>query len=270
MVVNDPGVRFYAGVPIEANGQPVGAFCVIDTVPRTLNAEQKEALQILGRQVKARIELRARQRSLEDALEANEQLTARLERLNELFRTFVDENPAGCYFKSEDGKYVAYNTRFAQFFGISETEWIGKTVDDVFPPDVADIFKAQDREALRQDGAYQSVGSYKIPTGATLWYKSVRFPVRTSEGVKVLACIVTNITLEVERENALAEANSRLEILATTDSLTGLYNRRFYNQRIASDFATAHRAGLRVDRDPYGSSIDNFKLRNRHLWPRRR
>ena len=33
VVVNDPGIRFYAGVPIEANGQPVGAFCVIDTVP---------------------------------------------------------------------------------------------------------------------------------------------------------------------------------------------------------------------------------------------
>ena len=260
VVVNDPGVRFYAGVPIEANGQPVGAFCVIDTVPRTLNAEQKEALQILGRQVKARIELRARQRSLEAALEANEQLTVRLERLNELFRTFVDENPAGCYFKSEDGKYVSYNTQFAQFFGISETEWIGKTVDDVFPPDVADIFKAQDREAFRQDGAYQSVGSYKIPTGEILWYNSVRFPVRTSEGLKVLACVLTNITLEVERKNALAEANSRLEILATTDSLTSLYNRRFYNQRIASDFATAHRAGLPMS--ILMIDIDNFKLRN--------
>jgi len=260
VVINDPRIRFYAGVPLEANGQPVGAFCVIDTVPRTLTEEQKEALHILGRQVKARIELRARQRSLEATIEENQQLAARLERLNELFRTFVEKNPAGCYFKSEDGKYVAYNTRFAEFFGISEAEWIGKTVDDVFPPDVADIFKAQDREALGQGASHQSVGSYKIPTGATLWYKSVRFPVRTSEGVKVLACLVFDITLEVERENALAEANSRLEILATTDSLTGLYNRHFYNQRFASDFATAHRASLSLA--ILMIDIDNFKLRN--------
>jgi diguanylate cyclase (GGDEF)-like protein/PAS domain S-box-containing protein len=260
VVVDDPGIRFYAGVPLEANGQPIGAFCVIDTVPRTLTAAQKEALQILGRQVTARIELRARERSLEAALKANEQLTARLERLNQLFRTFVEKNPAACYFKSEDGKYIAYNTRFAEFFHISETEWVGKTVDDVFPPDVASTFKAQDREALAQDGALESVGSYKVPTGAILWYKSVRFPVRTSEGVRVLACIVIDITLEVERENALAEANSRLEILATTDSLTSLYNRRFYDQRIASDFATARRASLPLA--ILMIDIDNFKLRN--------
>jgi len=260
IVTGQPGIRFYAGVPLEANGQPVGAFCVIDTVPRTLAVEQKEALQILGRQVKARIELRGRQRSLEAALEANEQLTARLERSNQLVRTFVEKNPAACYFKSEDGKYITYNPRFADFFGISDTAWVGKTVDDVFPLDVANSFKAQDREALAQDGVHESVGSYKTPTGAILWYKSVRFPVRTSEGVRVLACVIIDITHDVERENALAEANSRLEILAITDALTGLHNRRFYNQRFTSDFATARRASLPLA--ILMIDIDNFKLRN--------
>jgi GAF domain-containing protein len=36
LVQFDPGIRFYAGVPIlSPNGQPLGALCVIDRSPRS-------------------------------------------------------------------------------------------------------------------------------------------------------------------------------------------------------------------------------------------
>ena len=57
-VVNPPHIRFYAGVPIVApNGHPVGALSVIDYSPRTLSAEQREALKFLAAQVMAQLEL---------------------------------------------------------------------------------------------------------------------------------------------------------------------------------------------------------------------
>ena len=59
LVVNPPYIRFYAGVPlITAEGQALGSFCVIDYVPRQLEPYQLEALQALGRQAVAQIELR--------------------------------------------------------------------------------------------------------------------------------------------------------------------------------------------------------------------
>jgi PAS domain S-box-containing protein len=59
LVVNPPYIRFYAGVPlITAEGQVLGSFCVIDYVPRQLEPYQLEALQALGRQAVAQIELR--------------------------------------------------------------------------------------------------------------------------------------------------------------------------------------------------------------------
>lgn len=45
-VVNEPGLRFYAGHPVHSpDGQPVGALCLIDTEPRTFSERQRELLR---------------------------------------------------------------------------------------------------------------------------------------------------------------------------------------------------------------------------------
>jgi diguanylate cyclase len=61
MVTGDPHIRFYAGAPIVmADGHALGTVCVIDTVPRVLDAAQLRALQALSRQTAALLESRLR------------------------------------------------------------------------------------------------------------------------------------------------------------------------------------------------------------------
>ena len=61
LVTGEPGIRFYAGAPIVMpDGHAMGTVCVIDTVPRTLDAAQRECLQALARQTTALFELRLR------------------------------------------------------------------------------------------------------------------------------------------------------------------------------------------------------------------
>jgi diguanylate cyclase (GGDEF)-like protein len=65
LVTGTPHFRFYAGIPIHAPcGAAIGTLCVIDTVPRQLTTDQKEALRILSEQVQARIDLRLKQKAL--------------------------------------------------------------------------------------------------------------------------------------------------------------------------------------------------------------
>lgn len=72
-LVKDQNVVFYAGVPlINKEGYKLGALCVYDHKPRTLNQEQKNALQSLARQVVMLFEQRAQNdelRLLRDSLE---------------------------------------------------------------------------------------------------------------------------------------------------------------------------------------------------------
>ena len=76
----------------------------------------------------------------------------------------------------------------------------------------------------------------------------------------MLAKISQDVTSQLRHEQELAEANHRLELLATTDSLTGLARRRVFEERAQIELSVSMRKHrefsiLMVD-------IDNFKRRN--------
>lgn len=59
LVAGPPHLRFYAGTPLIAtNGVPIGALCVMDSVPRQFSADDRRQLQTLGMAVMNELELR--------------------------------------------------------------------------------------------------------------------------------------------------------------------------------------------------------------------
>ena len=84
-VTGEPLVRFYAGAPlVTPERHALGTICVIDSVPRTLSPEQREALAALSRQVQAQLELRRNLHELKEALAARDTAEADVAKLSSL------------------------------------------------------------------------------------------------------------------------------------------------------------------------------------------
>jgi diguanylate cyclase (GGDEF)-like protein len=102
LVTGDPFVRFYAGAPLwSKTGHALGSLCVLDRVPRELNASQIESLQALGRQVVNQLELRR-----------TASLLARAERFG---RSTVDALTAHIAILDAKGNIVAVNRTWREF-----------------------------------------------------------------------------------------------------------------------------------------------------------
>lgn len=66
-VENDPKYRSYSGYPLRTpDGFNIGALCVLDYKPKKLSKVQKKALRTIADEIIARLELRKKQRELEN------------------------------------------------------------------------------------------------------------------------------------------------------------------------------------------------------------
>ena len=71
LVLEEPRIRFYAGAPLTlSSGLVIGAVCIVDTVPRTIDADKLDLLKFLAQQVTRTLE--SRQRAAEKSRAAAE------------------------------------------------------------------------------------------------------------------------------------------------------------------------------------------------------
>lgn len=66
----------------------------------------------------------------------------------------MESIPIPVFFKDRSGVYLGCNPAFEQFLGRSRSDLIGKTVYDIAPPDLADLYHEAD-EDLYQEGGLQ-------------------------------------------------------------------------------------------------------------------
>ena len=162
----------------------------------------------------------AKQRLEHEALE-RQQATHELHASRKRLQDILDNAPAAIHIKDAEGRYVLVNRHWESSCAMRREEAVGKTMYDIFPPEIADVLRANDRRVLSAREPLQ-IEETLLLSGALHTFVSVKFPLFDDGGVAVGVCAIsTDITERKHMEAELRRSEAALSALVenTTDAI---------------------------------------------------
>jgi len=230
----------------------------------------------------------SQRKEVEERLRQSEELARR--QLTEI-QAYYDTAPVGLFVLDTELRYLRINERLAAINGQPVAAHLGRTVREILP-DLADSVEPIFRNIIATGEPLLNVeineASASQPGGQRVWrahYYPLRNPTGDIIGLSGMAEDITDLKrterhlreseqryrelsaeLELKVEARTAELrglNEKLNQLATTDALTGVWNRRHFEEAAEVEIARARR-----DDEPLSLlmfDIDHFKAINDRL-----
>ncbi|MDR3633342.1 MAG: PAS domain-containing protein [Isosphaeraceae bacterium] len=142
---------------------------------------------------------------------------AQLRESEERFARFMQQLPGLAWIKDDQGRYVYVNSAAERAFRAPRSELYGKTDDQIFPPETAAQFRANDRHALSSSAGVQVIEALEHGDGIVHHSLVSKFPIPGPNGkAELVGGMAIDITERREMEQALKEADRKKdEFLAT-------------------------------------------------------
>ncbi len=231
LVTGEMGLRFYAGAPLIASGgEALGAICVIDQTPRTLTAEQKDALCSLSRLVLSQLDLRQSNTQRTQLSARQIQMVTQEEYLRrdrktaeDRYREIYENAVEGMFQVSLDGRLLQCNPAFARLLGCASPAEAAASITD-FGQQIY-TSPSQQAELLDRLSVSGTVSGVEMQMqrlgGASFWASVSVRELRGAEGQLLgVEGNATNITERRQAEDALARLASENEhLLAAIPSI---------------------------------------------------
>lgn len=209
LVVGEPGIRFYAGVPLHLDdGSNVGTLCVIDRQPRLLTAQQRDILCHLGTAAVKGLEARRwAQRALDERSRSKREADGLLEAVRSQFIVSITDT---------SGTIIETNDAFCAISQFSRGELIGANHRLINSGHHPREFFVDMWQRIASGVAWRGEICNRAKDGTLYWVDSTIVPLLDDDGrirryVSIRSDITQRKLLELELESSVREQSALLD-----------------------------------------------------------
>lgn len=178
------------------------------------------------------------------------ELEVKVKEHKQLLDVVLNNVDAYIYMKDSERNFLYVNSKVADLFGLPAEDISGKLDSEVLEKDVADHFWQSDKKVFETNQKQTIEENMADKNGKQKHYISTKIPYQFADNREVLIGFSTDVT-------ELYQLKENFQKQASTDSLTGLYNRRYFLENAEREFHRAKRHQL-----PFSIitiDIDHFK-----------
>ncbi|MBV6341349.1 PAS domain S-box protein [Candidatus Magnetobacterium casense] len=139
----------------------------------------------------------------------------KLKYAQDMFFSFMKNSPMAAFIKDETGKYIYANEQIARFTNMKIEDIVGKTDNDLFPPDTAAEIRAHDDMVLAVNKTIDLVETFRQEDGVHQWLV-IKFPFRDETGKRMLAGMSIDMTARKRIEEALRKSEEKYHNIINT------------------------------------------------------
>ena len=143
-----------------------------------------------------------------------------------LLEKILDQMPAHIFLRDTEGKFVLVNTRYEDVYGIDRKNIIGKPLNDVFKPELAEYFRSFDKQAIATGQVIEH--EMRLPSeDGERTFSSLKFLIRgMGDAVKMVGGVSFETTNLRRSEQIRMRQSGKLQLLG---QMTGSIAHDFNN-----------------------------------------
>jgi diguanylate cyclase (GGDEF)-like protein/PAS domain S-box-containing protein/putative nucleotidyltransferase with HDIG domain len=167
------------------------------------DAQIAEKIKMLKERLHELEELEVRYRQAEEAL-----LKSEFQR-----RAILDNIPDIAWLKDKESRFIVVNEPFGRACGVQPEDLVGKTDLDIWPRELAERYRADDREVM-ETGKRKSVEEpLADKEGRVQWIETIKTPIYNEKDEVIgTTGIARDITVRRQAEEKLRELNAEMEL----------------------------------------------------------
>lgn len=164
-----------------------------------------------------------------------------LKQSNSYYQSLADALPQSLFREDLEGRCTFLNQSFLSLLNRPLDQCLGKTVYELYPPDLAEQYTIETRQVLETGSVTDIIYPHKInPEDDYRFIQCVKSPVRDSDGHIVgIQGIFWDVTERIQLENALHESETKLNAVLQTTAAAIISAQVFADRSYRYDYCSA-------------------------------